>query len=396
MSVNARLLGLMSREMRILLLTGGGESNDAQLRDLLAGPVQWDGLRTLLEWERTLPVSWERLKRLGVDASQDGADQIERLSRVSGFTALMLEDRLRRLIAGLESEGIPAILLKGAGLALSAYPRFADRPMGDLDVLIAPEHSKRAWELALSQGWVWDEHEYPSSHYQAHHHLPPLFDAARTGVRLELHTALSLSSHPFSLSFEQARAVSRPISERSELTRVLDPEHQLLHLAVHFAWGHLASFGIWRLARDVAALAERGIDWQRVLELSRGYKAEFAMYWSLRLADLLCGVSVAPVGVLASLAPRRSAWMLQLLERHLAIHVIAIITPCPSAKLRRAMWSMALEPNRTATSRERPWDSEPARRPTVYAGDAGVVTRIKTQLTRGRAWRRYFNVLWAT
>ena len=393
MSLNYRLLGLLPREARILLMTGGGPSTDDALRATLAEGMQWDDLRTLLEWERALPVAWTRLKSLGVDPRGDGPDVIEKLSRVSEFMAQTLEDRLLRLVTAFEQEGIPVILLKGAGLGLSAYEKFTDRPMGDLDVLISPRHARRAWEKALAQGWVWDEHEYPQSHYQAHHHLPPLFDAARTGARLELHTALSLSSHPFSLSFEEAQAVSKVVSGRGAgLARVLDAEHSLIHLAVHFAWGHLASFGIWRLARDVSALARRDIDWIRVQELARIYRAEYAVYWSLRLIDQLCGVSVSPK-LVAALAPRRSSWTLQLLERHLAVHVVSIITPCPSDKLRRFMWSQALAPNRTATTKERPWDSEPARRPTVYTGDAKVITRIRSQLGRGRAWRRYLHAL---
>lgn len=396
MSVNPRLLDLLPREVRLLLLTAGGAANDDEIRGILAGGVRWDQVRTIFEWERSLPVSWNRLKQLGVDPTLPERDSIEKLSRVCEFSALMLEDRLLRLIRGCQEENIPVILLKGAGLGISAYERFADRPMGDLDVLISPEHSKRAWSLALAQGWTWDEHEYPQSHYQAHHHLPPLFDSARTGARLELHTALSLSSHPFSLSFEQAHAASREIpGAKYGGARVLDPEHALLHLAVHYAWGHMASFGIWRLARDINALASLGIRWDRVEELARAYRAGFAVYWSLRLVDELCGVTVAPPELVEALAPRRSAWMLHMLERHLAVHVITIITPCPSDKFRRMMWSLALEPDRTATSKERPWDSEPARRPTVYRGDVGVVTRIRSQLTHGRAWRRYLNVLWA-
>jgi hypothetical protein len=391
----ARLLDLLSPEARIVLLTAGGESNDAPLRALLGGPLHWDDLLTLLEWERALPVGWWRLKALGANLSSEGADALERLSRVCEFRAMTLEDRLLRLLHGLANEGIPVILLKGSALALSVYPRFMERPMGDLDLLVAPRHSRRAWEVALAQGWVWDEHVYPQSHYQAHHHLPPLFDGARTGARLELHTALSLSSHPFSLTFEAAQAVSVPLAKVNGegRARVLDPEHTLIHLAVHFAWGHLASFGIWRLGRDLAALARHGIDWGRMRQLADRFRAGYSLYWSLRLADELCGVAPAPEGYVEKLAPARSQWVLRLLDRHLAVHVIGRITPCPSEKLRRFMWSLALEPGRTATSAQRPWDSEPARRPAVYAGELGLAQRVRSQLAHTREWRRYLSAM---
>ena len=391
---NSSLLGLLSPEARLLLLTAGGATNDGALREVLAEGLNWNEVLRLLEWERALPVAWSRLKTLGVDTTTADAVAIERLSRVSEFNAMTLEDRLLRLVRGFEEEGIPVVLLKGAGLALSAYDSFSERPMGDLDVLVAPRHSRRAWDKALAQGWVWDEHEYPQRHYQAHHHLPPLFDGARTGARLELHTALSLSSHPFSLSFEDAQAVSKGVTGRgASLARVLDTEHALIHLAVHYAWGHLASFGIWRLARDVDALARQAVDWDRVAALARKYRAEFALYWSLRLVSNLSGVAPAPAGLLKAMAPRKPGWVLSLLERHFAVHAISLMTPCPSDKMRRFMWGLALAPDHTATSRERPWDSEPARRPTVYTGDVAVARRIRAQLGSGQAWRRYLRSL---
>ncbi len=384
------LLALLPREVRILLLTAGPEGNDHELRAMLAGGVDWGELLVALEWERAVPVAWWRLKGLGVDPQSEGCLALERLARVTEFRALTLEDRLSRISRGLQEAGIPGILLKGAGLALSVYPSFAQRPMGDIDMLVPPHQARRAWEVALSQGWVWDEYVYPEGHYAAHHHLPPLFDGARTGARLELHTALSLSSHPFAMTFEEAQAVSRALpGPEGGRIRVLDPEHMLIHLAVHFAWAHLASFGIWRLARDVAALGRGGIDWTRAVEVARRYRAGPSLYWSLRLCSALSGVDVAPPEVVDAIRPRRPAWLLRILERHLALHVVSRITPCPSEKARRVMWSLALQPGRTATSSARPWDSEPARLPSGYAGEPGIWSRVKGQWRHARDWQRY-------
>lgn len=394
MPLKPELSQLLPPEVQILLLTAGGGGNDDALRRLLAADVNWGELLVGLEWERAVPVAWWRLKQLGASVASDGGAGLERLSRVTEFRALALEDRLRRTLAGLQEAGIPAILLKGAGLALTVYPSFTQRPMGDIDLLVSPHHARRAWDLALAQGWVWDDYTYPEGHYQAHHHLPPLFDGARTGARLELHTALSLNSHPYAMSFEEAQAASKAIPGWDDgRTRTLDAEHTLIHIAVHFAWAHLASFGIWRLARDLDALARSGLDWTRAGEIARQYRAEPALYWSLRLSSALSGVDVAPPGMLEAMAPRRSRWLLDTLERHLAMHVVSRITPCPSEKLRRLMWSMALSPARTATSSARPWDSEPSRLPAVYAGEMGLLNRVRSQWSHAKDWRRYLGAL---
>lgn len=391
MGHNLRLLNLMPIESRVLLLTAGDSRNDAALRQQLQQPISWDQLLILAEWERTLPWSWYRIRDAGVPVPPDAAAAFDRLSRVCEFQSLTLEDRLQRLLSEFGKAGIRTILLKGAAIALTAYGSFSERPMGDLDILVAPSDAARAWEIALAQGWSWDMNAYPHKHYEAHHHLPPLYDAARTGVKLELHTALSLSSHPYALSFDEAVTVSRPLPGRGESVLALDAEHTVIHLAVHFAWAHLASFGMWRLGRDLGALSRAGVDWERAVALSAEYKASRSLFWSLRLADTLCGVEAAPAWVLEKVRPARPKWFLEVLERHLAVHVIARVTPCPSEKWRRLMWSLALSPSGTATSRARPWDSEPARRDVV--GDVGFADRLRSQVMRGRDWRRYFALL---
>lgn len=382
----------MPIESRIVLLTAGDSGNDPALRGLLQSPFSWEQLLVLAEWERTLPWSWLRIRGLGADVPAEHLEAFERLSRVCEFQSLMLEERLRRLLAEFGKAGIRVILLKGAALGLTAYRSFAERPMGDLDLLISPKDAQAAWDIALTQGWSWDQDAYPREHYQAHHHLPPLTDASRTGARLELHTALSLSSHPYALSFESALKVARPVrgSWTGEVL-ALDGEHALIHLAVHFAWAHLASLGMWRLARDIGALAAQGLDWARVQELAAEYKAERSLYWSLRLSDGLCGVRAAPAEVMLQLRPSRPEWLLQILERHLALHVIGRYRPCPSEKWRRLMWSLALDPSRTATSSVRPWHSAPVER--VAETRLGFMEKVGVQLARGRDWRRYLGQL---
>lgn len=380
----------MHAESRILLLTAGNGRNDSALRTLLDGPVDWDLFLVLAEWERTLPWSWRRVSATGATAPPEAVESLEKLSRVCEFHSMVLEERLEQLLRAFGEAGIRAILLKGAAIAMSAYRSFAERPMGDLDLLVSPADATRAWEIALENGWTWDRDAFPREHYKAHHHLPPLYDATRTGVKLELHTGLSLSSHPYALSFDEALQVSHPL-EAYPGAFVLDKEHTVIHLAVHFAWAHLASFGMWRLARDLGALSQAGLNWERVVELAERYRATESLYWSLRLSRVLCGLNAWPAWVEERLRPRRSAWLLGVLERHLSLHVIARIAPCPSEKWRRLMWSMALNPSRTATSAMRPWDSEPASKGSMRG--LGLLERIRLQLRHGRAWRRYFSLL---
>jgi hypothetical protein len=69
---------------------------------------------------------------------------------VTEFQLASLHDRLGKLLTVYAATGIDALLLKGAGLAYSAYEAPVERPMGDIDLLVRPEVAERAWRLALA------------------------------------------------------------------------------------------------------------------------------------------------------------------------------------------------------------------------------------------------------
>src|SRR5882724_3514358 len=58
----------------------------------------------------------------------------------------------------LEQEGVRALPVKGVLLAHQVYHDPVDRPIADVDVLVAPADFQRALRIAASSGWemVWD------------------------------------------------------------------------------------------------------------------------------------------------------------------------------------------------------------------------------------------------
>lgn len=58
-----------------------------------------------------------------------------------------------RLAAGLESAGIPVLLIKGLPLALQAYGDLCVRPMADLDLAVPHRQARQAVEALTEAGW---------------------------------------------------------------------------------------------------------------------------------------------------------------------------------------------------------------------------------------------------
>jgi hypothetical protein len=228
--------------------------------------------------------------------------------------------------------------------------------MGDIDALVRAESAREAWELARSEGWRrrWDIPEERS--YDDHQHLTPLEDVDGLQIGLELHTSLFTQQAPFLLPASQLWDGARRVTIGGATALVPSPEDQLLHAALHFAWSHEMSFGVWRTIRDVERiLATSAVDWRTVVERSRACRGATCSYWTLRLARDVAGVAV-PEEVLTALSPGLPSLILQKLAAHYAEHAFPRPGgPRRSVSLARALWSLGIRPRSQGHGSSRPW-----------------------------------------
>ncbi len=384
----------MRTEAKLLYLTAWGPSGDASIRELAPRIRGWPWLIAVAEMERATRVVWQRCSALGVTpASEASRIQLEELGRIAAFRAEHLRVRLQETLAVLEREGIDFILLKGAALANTIYSSFIERPMGDIDLMVAPSTAPAAHAVLRKSGWMWDEITFPFDRYTGHHHYPPLEDASKTGIRLELHTGIAIEGHPFSVSFEELRARGRSVQVGTSTPTVPCPEHLLLHECVHFAWSHVLSFGSWRTVRDVQLMAQRQtIDWDAFVDETRRHRADSCAYWTLSLAQMLAGAEV-PERVLSQVKPRVGAIARRFLWRHFLYHLLPIEAEWPSQKLRRALWEVGIQPGRYGHGPRRPWElDERSPEPTATRIRADG-SRLVHRLSRLGVWARYVRAL---
>lgn len=386
--------GAKSIEARmVFLLAGGPQAAPALAR--LAGPlVDWDRFVRIAIAERAAGEVVAAARR---DPSLFPESVVARLrpsAMVLEFRQRTLEQRLLESVDALDRAGIPVVLLKGAALAVSVYGGFAARPMDDLDLLIEPEDATRAREALEQVGWFWDRDFYPESRYVSHQHRPPLVDRRGTDATIELHTRLFAEGHPFAFESSLVRRRSIGVDFAGRTLRIPEPSHHLVHAALHFTWGHTCAFGARRTARDIAVLAESGrVDWGLVEAIASASGAATGVHWALRLARSLANAPV-PEDVVARLAPRISPRVDALVERHLVHLALRDAAACPSTRVRRLMWDVAMQPARSGHGDVRPWTGEfdirhnveGELRPPPVSTPARVVSHLR-QLQR---WGHYF------
>jgi hypothetical protein len=136
------------------------------------------------------------------------------------------------ILDALGSRGIRPILLKGAALALTAYPDPSLRPMGDLDLLVRGGEIAAAQDALIALGYEpsgeaatrWDEENLQA-------HLVDLVAPGRGPV--EIHFRLFPKVRPLFPGEEDVwdRAVPFPVEGRAALR--LAPEDELLYLCGH-------------------------------------------------------------------------------------------------------------------------------------------------------------------
>ncbi|HEY0004502.1 MAG TPA: nucleotidyltransferase family protein [Pyrinomonadaceae bacterium] len=177
---------------------------------------------------------WRRVRATELRAS--GASlELQQAYRLQAIHAAVYEHDLKRAFHALRSNGIEPLLIKGWAVAQS-YPERGLRPLGDMDLCVAPREYDGA-RLVLEE---LNDNESP----------------------IDLHRGLSkLDDRSWDELF--ARSQQLPLFESS--VRVLAPEDHLRILSVH-----MLKHGAWRplwLCDVAAALESRpaNFDWKRCL-----------------------------------------------------------------------------------------------------------------------------------
>lgn len=386
------MLRSLSPEARLILASASSDAAaDESVRAALREPLDWRKVLWLAEAERAVSILWQRLHALGnPGVPQAAADGLRKHAMVAEFKLAYLKQRLDASLDALSAAGVEVLLLKGAALAHTVYSSFSQRPMGDLDLLVAEGYAAEALHVLLGAGWTRALDAPEDVAYREHHHLPPLDDARGTGVSLEIHTALFARGDPFHLSPEVLlrHAERRTVGGRTVL--VPSTHHQLLHLCLHFAWSHMLRFGAWRTLRDLEAIVRSGgggVRWEAFVADARAARASTCCYWTFRLGRHLLGTEV-PAEVVAALKPPASEAVLARLERHFALHLFPSERLCPSERLGDIMWRLGVRPEWSGHGAVRPWDHAPDFVPRGAVPVAGS-RKVVHHLRHARRWTRY-------
>lgn len=301
-------------EEKILLCcahTASEAEKRSRLKQLLASDLDWEYLFSQAGQHGLLCLL---LRSLGGSESQVPEPVLDRLREYYSFSldrSIRLTRTLFEVLDLAGQQGIRVLPFKGPPLAVLLYGELALRPTSDVDVLVSAEDRETLAQTLIDAGYEAVETNRGGATTPSLKQLFHWVYIDRDGLRVELHWAFAQPDLGFMYSFEELWQESRSVYLAGRRVPFLGPEQLLLVLCLHTAkhgWREL------RWLRDIALSAnQEGIDWDKLLRLSRLHGAERTLLPSLKLAKDLLGARVPDRVPVQDLMPRiLSTWALSL------------------------------------------------------------------------------------
>ena len=287
-------------ERGILLALCRRDSSPEAVAHLVA-EIQRRGIgpavRESAEANRVLDLIWYRLSQLRLLGSNWGFPDpatLRELYRSRCRMAMVIDLELERVLERFRAASIEPVLLKGAALRQEVYSASVERPMGDVDLLVAPDRFDAALELLGSLGYRLESQEIREAYRRHHYHFLALHPA---GFTIELHWDLSRPGNPIQLDAPGVLSRARTILKKGRTpVRVPAPEDLILH-AVEQALRE--AFGSLRHLVDVDRIVARAgaeLDWLALRQRAARAGLTVALAQAARLSSRLLGTEIPPNG----------------------------------------------------------------------------------------------------
>jgi hypothetical protein len=264
-----------------------------RVQSLLRQVIDWALLFRVAQTHGILPLLYGLLNRVGPEGVPEVVwKQLRDQFQQNAPENLFMAGELLKILNLFEGNGIVAIPLKGATLAVAAYGSLALRQFSDLDLLLRKRDIPRARDLLIARGY---QPHFPANSDKEARYLEstgqlPLIKGEGL-ILVELH--LELMPRGLSFSLGVSRLGGR--LERTELAghevRTLTPADLLLILCAH---GSKHQWLYLKWVCDVGRLIQThpGLDWAYVQGQARALGIERMLRLGLSLAKDFLGAGL--------------------------------------------------------------------------------------------------------
>ncbi len=278
---------------------------DSEDRDGLPGDLEWLAGSNDSGLDGLLPLVLRGVSRAGLRGHL--SDNCRRRLEAGRLQQVAMVDRHRTWLTQLESRLVKAelqiVLLKGAAFSGTVYPHDLPRGAADIDFLVKKSDFEKVCRMLAKDATHQAEWSKRKVSFRVDYERGFLFGDTVPFI-VEVHRGLT---NPIIFSIDELALweKSRPHPDfASEQVRVLSPEDNILHLAVH-GYRHLDVMN-HNLMDAHELICGQDPDWQVILHQAGVWKAKGALYLLLKTARQTLHTPV-PVDVLSDLQPGKIA-----------------------------------------------------------------------------------------
>ncbi len=223
--------------------------------------------------------------------------------RQSAIRSLLREECIREILEQFQAGGIDLIVLKGGYLGPNIYGDAAQRPMDDLDILVAENHRQPAREILISLGYeapaeLTDELEESVRHSQCY------VKEGRSREFVDLHWRLQAMDY-YRLPSQIVWDNWVESTLHGHKVHYLTPEMNFIHLAIH-TLNHGQRLRDWL---DLILLTQRThMSWEGLMKLAESMRVVRPIYHVLYLLETQWNFT-PPSGVLRRAASYNPHWL---------------------------------------------------------------------------------------
>lgn len=244
--------------------------------------TEWKAHPAAIGWEnldlgscRLLPLLYRNLSRLG--PPPDEISPLKKHYRLAWAANRLLLAKFRPILAALEAEKIPLMILKGAALSPLYYRDEGARPMSDIDFLFHPQQAPQAFAVLRKLGWQ-----------PVHRHMPAVVEITHS-YTFKNEAGEEIDPHWHALH-ECCRAhdddsfweASRPLALEGFTVRAMCPADQLLHVCSHgLRWNRTPPLRWVADAVMILHAAGPELAWDRLLSQAADRRLNRAVFSAL-------------------------------------------------------------------------------------------------------------------
>ena len=273
-----------STELMLALCRHNPRSEEAAaIVDSVEREGQGASLVHLAQTHRVLGLVLHCLSRFDLlERNWEGVGDLRALYRQQCQWAMIVELECERILTQLQDAGVTPVLLKGAALRRRVYTAPVERPMVDLDLLVADGEFDLAASTLSRAGLELPRAEVQEAYRRYHFHLQ-----ARTAGNfvVELHWALTRPNDVVRLDHEGIRARARTFERPGWTTTLVPAPPDLILHAI--AQATADSFGSLRHVIDIDRIvADSGtqLDWAELRDRAAKSGSQYALAHGLSLA----------------------------------------------------------------------------------------------------------------